>query len=50
MGPIIGYVAFAESPTVYAWLGGALIFSVTSFIAYREHTLRKAGRAPASMS
>ena len=47
---IIGYVAFAESPTVYTWLGGAMIFSVTSFIAYREHTLRKAGRAPASMS
>ncbi len=47
---IIGYVAFAESPTVYTWVGGAMIFSVTSFIAYREHALRKAGRAPASLS
>ena len=33
---LLGYVLFAEVPSLAHWLGGALIFSSTLYIAYRE--------------
>ena len=38
---IIAYVAFSEVPGLYTWLGGAMIFAATAYIALRERTLRK---------
>ncbi len=37
---VIGYLAFGEVPDIFVWIGGAMIFSATAFIAYREHRLR----------
>jgi drug/metabolite transporter (DMT)-like permease len=33
---VIAYLAFGEVPGLYTWLGGAVIFSSTMYIAYRE--------------
>jgi drug/metabolite transporter (DMT)-like permease len=33
---VIAYLAFGEVPGSYTWLGGAVIFSSTMYIAYRE--------------
>ncbi len=33
---LIGFVIFAEVPTVYTWIGGVMIFGSTIYIAYRE--------------
>lgn len=38
---IIAYLAFAEVPGVYTWVGGAMIFAATAFIAWRERALKK---------
>jgi len=45
---ILGYVLFAEMPAPYTWIGGTMIFASTTYIAYREHQLRKkpTGAAP----
>ena len=32
----IGFVFFAEIPTVAAWIGGVLVFASTTYIGYRE--------------
>jgi drug/metabolite transporter (DMT)-like permease len=40
---IFGYFAFAEIPDAWTWVGGAMIFSATSYIAYRER--RRQGRS-----
>jgi drug/metabolite transporter (DMT)-like permease len=37
---IIGYLIFAESPDAWTWLGGAMIFSATTYIAFRERSLK----------
>lgn len=37
---ILGYVVFAEVPTVYTWIGGTMIFAAATYIAYRESVLR----------
>ncbi len=37
----IAYAAFAEVPGFYTWLGGAMIFAATAFIAWRERALRQ---------
>jgi drug/metabolite transporter (DMT)-like permease len=42
----LGYVLFAEMPDVFTWIGGAVIFTSTAYIAYREQQL--AGRRPVS--
>ncbi len=34
---LIGYLAFAEGPDLGVWVGGAVIFASTIYIAYREH-------------
>ena len=39
---ILGYVFFAEIPTVYTWIGGTMIFAAATYIAYRESVLRQA--------
>ena len=35
---VIAYLAFGEIPGLYTWLGGAVIFSSTMYIAYREQS------------
>jgi drug/metabolite transporter (DMT)-like permease len=36
----IGFIVFSESPTVWSWAGGVLIFSAATYIAFREAKLR----------
>ncbi|MDC1356204.1 DMT family transporter [Pseudomonadota bacterium] len=38
---LIGYALFAEEPTFTLWIGGFLIISSTSYIAWREAKLKK---------
>ena len=40
---ILGYLAFAELPDLWTWLGGTVIFASTTYIAFREAKLRGAG-------
>ena len=40
---VIAYVAFAEVPGFYTWIGGAIIFAATAFIAWRERVAAVAG-------
>ena len=40
---IIGYVIFAETPVIWTWLGGIMIFVAATYIAIRESRLGKAG-------
>ncbi|MDP6786698.1 MAG: DMT family transporter [Rhodospirillales bacterium] len=37
---IIGYLAFAEVPDAWTWLGGTVIFAAVVYIAYREKLVR----------
>lgn len=39
---IIGYLAFAELPDLWTWLGGIIIFASTTYIAFREAKLKGA--------
>ena len=39
---VIGYLAFGEIPDMWTWTGGTIIFASTTYIAYREATLRRA--------
>ncbi len=41
---IMGYLFFAETPGLFVWLGGALIFASTTYIAIRESRLARARR------
>lgn len=43
---LIGYFVFAELPTVWTWIGGAMIIGSTSYIAYRESLQRRKPRGP----
>ena len=38
---LIGYALFAEEPTFTLWIGGFLIIGSTTYIAWRESTLKK---------
>jgi drug/metabolite transporter (DMT)-like permease len=38
---IIAYLAFAEVPGFYTWIGGVMIFAATASIAWRERGLNK---------
>ena len=40
---VIGYLAFAEIPTLWAWAGGGIIFASATYIAYREARLSRQG-------
>jgi drug/metabolite transporter (DMT)-like permease len=37
----LGFLIFDEIPTLWTWVGGAMIFSATVYIAYRERQLRQ---------
>lgn len=39
---VIGYLAFGEIPDIWTWIGGTIIFTSTTYISYREATLRRA--------
>ena len=39
----LGFLVFAEVPDVWTWIGGAVIFSSTVYIAFRETRLKKDG-------
>ena len=41
---IIGYLVFAEVPDALTWLGGAVIFAASSYIAFRGRRLKAEGR------
>ena len=38
----IGYLAFAEVPDAWTWLGGLTIAGAISYMAYREHRIKDA--------
>ena len=38
---LIGYALFAEEPQITLWIGGVLIVGSTSYIAWRESSLKK---------
>jgi len=40
-----GYLLFAEVPTLASWMGGVLIFTSASYIAFREAQLARQARA-----
>lgn len=42
----IAYLMFAEVPTVWTWIGGAVIALSTMYIAHREMVLRRRRTAP----
>ena len=44
---VLGYVFFAEVPGAFVWLGGAIIFAASTYIAIRESRLARAKRARA---
>ncbi|UCH76009.1 MAG: DMT family transporter [Rhodospirillales bacterium] len=45
---MFGFLWFHEIPTLYTWLGGAMIFAATMYITWREHQLRKASEPGAA--
>ncbi|MGI9422768.1 MAG: DMT family transporter [Hyphomicrobiaceae bacterium] len=38
---VLGYVLFSEIPTIYTWIGAAIIFTSGFYIAYRESVLAR---------
>ena len=44
---LIGYLAFAEVPDVWTWVGGFIIFASSTYIAYRESRVAAPGPAAA---
>ena len=42
----IGYFVFAEAPTLWLWIGGALIFASAAIITHREAVLARRAQAP----
>ena len=42
---LIGYWLFSETPDLWTWLGGSVIFTSSAYITYREAKLRKAKAA-----
>ncbi len=38
---VVGYLLFGEEPTVWVWLGGAVIFCSTAYISHREALLAR---------
>jgi len=39
---VIGFVIYGEIPTIFTWIGGGMIFSSATYIAYRESVLSRA--------
>lgn len=46
-GAVIGYIAFAELPDIWVWVGGALIFIASVYIAHREARAARRGSTKA---
>ena len=44
---LIGYLAFAEVPDVWTWIGGAVVMASSVYIAHREARLRRRAQPPA---
>jgi drug/metabolite transporter (DMT)-like permease len=40
----LAYIVFAQVPDIYTWIGGAVIFGSTLYIAYRERRVRGGDR------
>jgi drug/metabolite transporter (DMT)-like permease len=40
---MLGYMLFAEVPTLYTWIGAAIIFISSFYVAYREQQLARRG-------
>ncbi|PPR18290.1 MAG: Riboflavin transporter [Alphaproteobacteria bacterium MarineAlpha9_Bin7] len=38
---LLGFFVFGEVPGIFTWVGGAMIFASITYIAYREHKVRK---------
>ncbi len=45
---LIGYAYFAEMPDIWTWVGGAIIFVATTYIAYRERSIKSKGSTAGS--
>lgn len=45
---LVAYLWFAEVPTVWTWLGGAVIFAATIYIAHREAQAARGNRPAAA--
>ncbi len=41
---LLGYLAFGQVPDAWVWIGGAVIFSSTVYLTYREARLARAGK------
>jgi drug/metabolite transporter (DMT)-like permease len=42
---VFGYLFFSEEPTIWIWIGGAIIFLATAYVTHREAaTARKLNR------
>lgn len=48
MAAVIGLVLFGEWPSIYTYIGGAIIAGSGVYIAHREHVLEKRSKARAS--
>jgi drug/metabolite transporter (DMT)-like permease len=33
---VFGYIFFSEEPTIWIWIGGAIIFLATAYVTHRE--------------
>ena len=44
---LLGFFIFGEVPGIFTWLGGGMIFASITYIAYREHKVRRVGPAEA---
>ena len=38
---VFGYVVFAEQPSIWVWIGGAVIFLSTAYVTHREATISR---------
>ena len=38
---LFGYIVFAEQPSIWVWIGGAVIFLSTAYVTHREATINK---------
>jgi drug/metabolite transporter (DMT)-like permease len=42
----IGYIFFSEVPAISTWIGAAMIFASTTYVAYRERLIHPSAPAP----
>ena len=38
---LFGYIVFAEQPSIWVWIGGAVIFLSTAYVTHREATISR---------